>query len=118
MTQEQREWNKKLVAALRSGEYRQGQRKLRDGDKFCCLGVATDLACKAGLQEWDEAHINRNYPSSQVVKLYGWENSNPKPESSKWNTFADWNDAGKTFTELADLFEQTYCVEKETKETV
>lgn len=32
--------------ALRSGEYQQGEGHLRAGDKFCCLGVACDLAVK------------------------------------------------------------------------
>jgi hypothetical protein len=31
------------VAALRSGLWKQGRNRLRDGDKFCCLGVACDL---------------------------------------------------------------------------
>lgn len=39
--------------ALRSGEYAQGQGHLRtDEDKFCCLGVLTDLAVEAGVAEW------------------------------------------------------------------
>lgn len=34
----------KLVAALRSGDYTQGQRKLRNHEnQFCCLGIACDL---------------------------------------------------------------------------
>lgn len=35
---------KKWVAALRSGKYRQGAGVLREGDQFCCLGVACDLS--------------------------------------------------------------------------
>lgn len=38
-----------LVAALRSGKYKQGRNQLRYGDKFCCLGVACDIS---GLSEW------------------------------------------------------------------
>ena len=34
---------KKWVAALRSGKYEQAKGWLREGDKFCCLGVACDL---------------------------------------------------------------------------
>lgn len=38
------------VAALRSGEYKQGQGVLRSrNDEFCCLGVLCDLAVKDGL---------------------------------------------------------------------
>lgn len=36
--------------ALESGEYKQGRLRLRTVDnKFCCLGVACDLAIKAGV---------------------------------------------------------------------
>lgn len=34
---------KKWVKALRSGEYRQGSGVLKDGRKFCCLGVLCDI---------------------------------------------------------------------------
>lgn len=32
------------IAALRSGKYEQGHGVLKSGDKFCCLGVACELA--------------------------------------------------------------------------
>ena len=42
----QAEW----VAALRSGEYKQGTGVLRsEANEFCCLGVLCDLAVKAGV---------------------------------------------------------------------
>jgi hypothetical protein len=34
---------KKWVRALRSGKYKQGERYLRKGDAFCCLGVLADV---------------------------------------------------------------------------
>lgn len=38
------------IKALRSGKYKQGQRRLRTNDgKFCCLGVLCDIS---GLAEW------------------------------------------------------------------
>jgi len=40
----------KWLAALRSGEYEQGQRKLRKNDKYCCLGVLCDIMPEIG---WD-----------------------------------------------------------------
>jgi hypothetical protein len=36
----------KWVAALRSGEYKQGRGQLRSEDRFCCLGVLCDLHAK------------------------------------------------------------------------
>ena len=32
------------MTALESGDYKQGRDRLRDGDDFCCLGVACDLS--------------------------------------------------------------------------
>lgn len=37
---------KQWVAALRSDEYKQGFGALHEGDGFCCLGVACDVAIK------------------------------------------------------------------------
>lgn len=47
---------RKWVKALRSGEFKQGKRRLRDGDAFCCLGVACDLFHRdTGLGAWDRS---------------------------------------------------------------
>lgn len=44
---------KAWVAALRSGEYKQGRSCLRSADgTFCCLGVAGDLYAKVHNVEW------------------------------------------------------------------
>lgn len=38
-------FKEKWLKALRSGEYKQGQSELYNGeDKYCCLGVACDVA--------------------------------------------------------------------------
>jgi hypothetical protein len=37
------ETKERWVTALRSGQYKQGQRSLRKGDEYCCLGVFCDL---------------------------------------------------------------------------
>lgn len=43
-TREEQRANRKLwIDALRSKEYKQGSLRLKQGDRFCCLGVATDL---------------------------------------------------------------------------
>ena len=42
-TPEQQATNRKEWAKLlRSGKYKQGQKKLKDNDTYCCLGVAAD----------------------------------------------------------------------------
>lgn len=40
---------KAWVAALRSGEFKQTNSCLRDGRGYCCLGVACELAVRAGV---------------------------------------------------------------------
>ena len=49
------EFKAKLLAALRSGDYKQGRLALRKDDAFCCLGVACDVAVKEGYVNgaWD-----------------------------------------------------------------
>ena len=48
-----RQW----LEALRSGEYKQGQRRLRErvkgGSLYCCLGVLCDLHSKATGEAWN-----------------------------------------------------------------
>lgn len=44
---------KKWVAALRSGQYKQCQYTLYNGEGFCCLGVATDTYLKERGLEWE-----------------------------------------------------------------
>ena len=40
---------KKWVKALRSGKYKQTTSRLKDKTGYCCLGVACELAVKAGV---------------------------------------------------------------------
>src|SRR5580693_4745905 len=40
---------KDWISALRSGKYKQGHGHLRYEDKYCCLGVACELATAAGI---------------------------------------------------------------------
>jgi hypothetical protein len=42
----------RLVEALESGERQQARHQLRDGDRLCCLGVASDLAASDGIGRW------------------------------------------------------------------
>jgi len=61
------EWIKRLT----SGEYEQGQERLRNVDvddqgqetgpaTFCCLGVLCDLLKDKGLGEWDADHFSQD----------------------------------------------------------
>jgi hypothetical protein len=74
--------NAKLwVKALRSGIYRQGKGVLRTtSNEFCCLGVACDLAVKAGVLK-EDATLN----SSPSLSL----NSTSGPDGFYYGECAD-----------------------------
>jgi hypothetical protein len=120
-----------LVDALRSGEYKQAQGQLRSefSGGYCCLGVATMVALDNGLeveeitdpkdplkgQPWDQPY---QVMCPVVADWYGFENGNPtlvgvapsgqfvSDQASHWN-----DDHGADFTQIADLFEDTYIRE-------
>lgn len=94
------------VAALRSGEYKQGKYRLqRDDDTYCCLGVLCDLAVKDG-----------------VVAAFDGRRELPPTTLSAWAGSSGWwrsggvslpslNDGlGWTFDQIADHIEK-YGVE-------
>lgn len=105
--EEQAEHRKLWVEALRSGRYEHATKQLRNGDAFCCLGVACDIS---GLGEWSGQETpfylgdNRMLPSgvrdwlgvSGRLGGYGLRNR---------TYLADLNDDGTTFSEIADIIE-------------
>jgi hypothetical protein len=94
----------KWVEALRSGEYEQGCGALRTEDgKYCCLGVLTDLYCKAKGVTFDGVtRSNRWVLNLSVRRWAGLESPNPAVPQAP---LAWLNDSGRTFAEIADLIE-------------
>ena len=100
------------IAALRSGEYKQGSRDLRDVDgNFCCLGVLTEI------NGW--SFENETYLSGEgalAVKADAATGTGnlrsmglPTPYRHGVNNFinlAAMNDAGVSFAEIADFLEE------------
>lgn len=110
------EIKKYWIKALKSGDYQQGRHYLRDGDKFCCLGVLCDLAEKAEVLSstviaghagtWYRGREtgSKKVLPEEVLEWAGIFNVNPLVGK---HTLAYANDAeGKTFTEIADLIEK------------
>lgn len=110
------------VAALRSGEYTQGQHRLEtidaDGSRFCCLGVLCQLAIANGVEVIREVELNADLderasyngvyavPDETVIEWAGMKTRNPSFDGA--NNLVDLNDSGKTFEEIADVIEQNW----------
>jgi hypothetical protein len=113
---EQKQRIETLCVALESGEYKQGQMELRNGDSYCCLGVACDLYLRSKNLAWEKtenfsyACLRRTaYLASDVREWYGFESENP----SLGDYPSDYcNDVLEmTFPEIAALFRNKYLQE-------
>lgn len=116
-----------LVAALRSGRYSQTQKTLREGDAFCCLGVACDIS---GVGSWDEhdvylvdsARATHLLPI-EVSEYFGLETNGGSfgPDEVRWREglsprmqkylildLAVLNDEGWSFEQIADFIEDNW----------
>lgn len=106
----------KWVAALRSGEYKQGHGALRYEDSFCCLGVLCDLAAREGVGAWredgtfatsdDSFDVSASLPPKAVGQWAGLMDPNPHVTLGvSRNALSGLNDNGDTFAVIADLIE-------------
>lgn len=103
----------KWVAALRSGNYKQGHTQLRRGNCFCALGVLCDVIdpnawnkdnIQAGrIVEWmKDGCISR-------VSMHSVHAVNAGLNSKKANDIAHMNDhCGKNFSTIADYVEKNF----------
>lgn len=103
------------VAALRSGQYKQGKGKLRDKhDNYCCLGVLCDIL---GV-EWFKNDIECNYSTSKDSRATKFlpesivEESGMRTTAGKYDYANDSlvakNDNSVAFSEIADIIEQNW----------
>ena len=110
---------KKWVKALRSGEYKQGKRRLHNCDNtFCCLGVLTDLYMKEKGGSWvpplkdDDESCFRYVVDTKTAS----QGAIPPRKVCEWaglrsqhgthlagESLVSLNDRGSTFQEIADL---------------
>ena len=124
--------SRKLVEALRSGEYQQTKYRLRDENGFCCLGVACDVYAKeTGKGKWhtgssdyyfkiDEDEYEEDgsrLPYSVQIWLgfssvRGGRSLKNKslgnfvmPYGGYSSSLTRLNDSGSTFSEIADIIE-------------
>lgn len=103
------------VAALRSGTYKQGTKKLRSAaDRYCCLGVLCELLTP------DTATLTPDgwqydgeicFLTKKVARIAGLYRADGYirpgvPLLHVKESLAEANDAGATFAEIADYIEQ------------
>lgn len=86
----------KWITALRGGKYQQTTYNLKDETGFCCLGVLCDI------QGADFSRIKNEYGTLSL--------SCSPPEylgtlGSRSSQLSMMNDAGKTFSEIADYID-------------
>jgi hypothetical protein len=114
-----------LANALESGEYKQGNFRLRANDEYCCLGVACDIYIKNVCGQWKfREHSQRyefnigyyyegTYLPKQVMEWFGFSDVNPvlmaKTEDGCVGTASVLNDGidgknRKSFKQMAKLF--------------
>ena len=108
------EVRKQWVEALRSGKYKQSTTCLKSKKGYCCLGVLCELAVEAGIVEptleRDGQASYNGYTHFLPPEVKNWvrlkERCGCKTRDERDAT-ALWclNDAGKTFTEIADIIE-------------
>jgi hypothetical protein len=72
------EIKEKWVAALRSGEYKQGTEYLNRNGNFCCFGVLTDLYIQEKGLEWED-----NWMGGKAMAFLG-EGELPPVDVLRW----------------------------------
>lgn len=103
------------VRALRSGQYQQGKNFLRKDNRYCCLGVAMDLALANGVKcdnpDWGKTALL----PPQVIDWFGLDGGatgsrglNDRLTRASNRMPSDMNDNGTSFNEIADQLELHY----------
>jgi hypothetical protein len=98
------------VAALESGEYRQGEKALHYENWHCCLGVLCDLHAQETGSEWENRTVGgRSYLGEsevlppEVTVWAGLDSDNPTVDDLY---LADLNDDGTPFPNIAQLIRE------------
>lgn len=105
------------IDALRSGEYTQIKSQLgRDGEGYCCLGVACEVAIQNGLDIERVVQSNgtidfdgeRGELTDTVAEWYGFDGNGVELEDTTAISLND--DDEYTFVQIADKVERVYHV--------
>ena len=109
-----RQW----IKELRSGNYKQGNRRLRDENRHCCLGVLCDIVKKRAdvslitKSVAEQALSEDGVLPGEVCELLGTD-SNPvlhaistRDHKHVHESLTSLNDDGLTFPQIADMIER------------
>lgn len=102
----------KWVAALESGEYEQGKGKLKRDNKFCCLGVLTDIYIKENNLEWEENEndycLLDGFSETLSISVREWAEMNKESKQTILPELINLNDSqSKTFKQIAKVIKET-----------
>lgn len=108
------------LAALRSGDYKQGKDFLHnvENDTYCCLGVLCDIYAKGenvecrkpdgGVEYFFDAH---EVLPNEIIEWAGFKefdvNPSVKTDTGIWESVAELNDNGNSFIEIAGMIERS-----------
>lgn len=113
----------KLVAALRSGEYKQTTHSLHDNHGFCCLGVACAVQFKLWGRDPDGSYMDGRYEYDgattslpvSVQTAFGFTDRMGGVRSvieiangGIFTSLATANDGGAGFREIANFIEKNW----------
>ena len=104
------EIKKRWVDALRSGQYKQGQNRLKSGDRFCCLGVLCDLSRIDLGENWDNED-NFNFKSGELPQnVMEWAGLSDARGLYSFTSpsLTELNDTGVSFVEIAGIIEKEF----------
>lgn len=105
MNAEQTLW----LAALRSGKYKQGRGRLRSADdKYCCLGIACEVAGMRAELEMGRYIYYEPDSSDYHLAYLGHDHAVRLEIDGLMPTLAEMNDETASFAEIADFLEATW----------
>lgn len=117
--EEQKDHRKLWINALRSGNYKQGKYRLRSVDnKYCCLGVACEVAFQNGVQLQIRHHFhlyfydeNDGYPPMIVRDFFGLitEAGDYVQDNNLSSLSTDNDTLNYNFDEIANIIESEPC---------
>lgn len=99
------------IAALRSGDYRQGRNSLCDNRNYCCLGVAAELFQTPTTEVRTDPEGTVYFDThcgvapTYVMEALGLRGNTGPSRGNPFRSLAALNDNGCSFDEIADILE-------------